>query len=147
MLERAIALDPNAAWAHSRLGWLDVYSDRPEAARSSFEKALRLSPLDPMNFNNYVGLGSARQVAGDDDAAANHFLRALQERPNALWIHRNLAPALLGAGRIDEAQASRNILHAAYPSLSLRQFNDAMVFSAATLRRISTQLSALGIPD
>jgi adenylate cyclase len=147
MLERAVALDPNAAWAHSRLGWLDVYSDRPEQARPSFERALRLSPLDPMNFNNHVGLGSAWQVAGDDDAAANHFLRALQERPNALWIHRNLAPALWGAGRVIEARHSRDILRAAYPNLTLRQFNDAMVFSPAALARISAQLAALGIPD
>ena len=28
-----------------------------------FERALRLSPLDPMNFNNYVGMGSANEVA------------------------------------------------------------------------------------
>ena len=57
VLERAVALDPNAAWALSRLGWLDVYVDRPDDAKVHFEKALRLSPLDPMNFNNYVGYG------------------------------------------------------------------------------------------
>ena len=58
--------------------------------RVHFEKAIRLSPLDPINFNNLVGLASARLVAGDDGAAADLFIRALQERPNAVWIHRNL---------------------------------------------------------
>ena len=58
VLERAVALDPNSAWALGRLGWLDVYTDRPEDAKVHFEKALRLSPLDPINFNNYAGLGS-----------------------------------------------------------------------------------------
>src|SRR6185503_2525920 len=110
LLERAVTIDPNAAWALSRLGWLEVYSDRPEAARSHCERALRLSPLDPMNFNNSVGLGSARQVACDDNEAANFFLRALQYRPNAHWIHRNLAAALHAAGRTEEAQSSRRIL-------------------------------------
>jgi tetratricopeptide (TPR) repeat protein len=57
MLERAVTLDPNAVWAWSRLGWVENYSDRPERAVAHFERALRLSPLDPMNFNNYVGLG------------------------------------------------------------------------------------------
>ncbi|NIN37404.1 MAG: hypothetical protein GTO67_01370, partial [Gammaproteobacteria bacterium] len=47
LLERAVALDPNAAWALSRLGWLEVYSDRPEAAKEHFRRAMRLSPLDP----------------------------------------------------------------------------------------------------
>jgi adenylate cyclase len=146
MLERAIAIDPNAAWALSRTGWLEVYTDRPDEARSAFERAIRLSPLDPMNFNNYVGLASARQVACDDRGAAALFQRALQERPNALWIHRNLAPALLGAERLDEARASRDILLATYPRFSIRQYKDAMVFSPAVLERIAAQLATLGVP-
>ena len=147
MLERAVALDPNAAWALSRLGWLDVYADRPDEAKAYFEKALRLSPLDPVNFNNYVGLASARQVAGDDNAAADLFIRALQERPNALWIHRNLAAALQGAGRHDEARASLAMLFAAYPAFNVRKFKEAMVFSPAVLDRIAGQLRALGVPE
>ena len=67
LLERAVALDPNAAWAWSRLGWLENYSDRPERAIMNFERALRLSPIDPMNFNNYVGIASAHEVAQDYD--------------------------------------------------------------------------------
>ena len=61
-----LSINPNAAWALCRLGWLEVYTDRPDEAEQHFRKALRLSPLDPMNFNNYVGLASAFQVAGDD---------------------------------------------------------------------------------
>jgi len=147
LLERAIALDPNAAWALSRLGWLEVYSDRPDAGREHFERALRLSPLDPMNFNNYVGLGSAHQVAGDDNAAAELFQRALEERPNAHWIHRNLAAALHGAGRIDEARSSCAALRRAYPDITIRKINQAHVFSRRVMDRMSAQLRALGIPE
>src|SRR6201746_1230019 len=39
LLERAVALDPNAAWAWSRLGWIENYSDRPEKAIAHFERA------------------------------------------------------------------------------------------------------------
>ncbi|HSF96713.1 MAG TPA: adenylate/guanylate cyclase domain-containing protein [Thermohalobaculum sp.] len=147
LLERAIQLDPNAAWALSRLGWLEVYADRPDAAREYFERAMRLSPLDPMNFNNLVGLGSACQVAGDDNGAADLFTRALQERPNAHWIHRNLAAALHGAGREAEARASRNALLAAYPDMTVRKFKDAMVFSPRALDRMGAQLLEIGLPE
>jgi len=147
LLERAIALDPNAAWALSRLGWLEVYCDRPEAGRAHFERAMRLSPLDPMNFNNLVGLGCTYQVAGDDSAAADLFLRALQERPNAHWVHRNLAAALHGAGREPEALTSRDTLLAAYPDLTVRKFKDAMVFSPPVLDRIGAQLREIGVPE
>lgn len=146
LLERAIVLDPNAAWAYSRLGWLAVYADRPEEAHSFFEKALRLSPIDPMNFNNHVGIGSAHQVAGDDKTAAEIFQRALDERKNAHWIHRNLAPALLGAGKEQLAHDSFKELIAAYPGLTVKQFKNAMVFSQRVLDRIGDQLIELGLP-
>jgi adenylate cyclase len=103
-------------------------ADRPDDAKIHFEKALRLSPLDPINFNNYVGLASARQVVGDDNACADLLIRALQERPNAHWIYRNLAPALYGAGRLNEAYAARDALLAAYPKMTVRKFMEAMVF-------------------
>ena len=147
MLERAVALDPNAAWALSRLGWLDVYADRPDEARVHFEKAMRLSPLDPINFNNLVGLASARAVAGDDAGAADLFIRALQERPNAAWIHRNLAGALYGAGRLEEARESIAKLLISHPGITIRKFREAMVFSPGTLDRMAGQLRGLGIPE
>ncbi len=142
-----MTLDPNAAWAWSRIGWLDTYADRPEKALAHFEKALRLSPLDPMNFNNYVGLASAHQVAGDDDTAADMFLRALEERPNAHWVHRMLAPALFAAGREAEAHASRDALMAAFPDMTVKKLKDAMVFSQRVLDRLGAQLLELGLPE
>jgi adenylate cyclase len=147
MLERAVALDPNAAWAISRLGWLDVYADRPEQARANFDKALRLSPLDPVNFNIYAGIGSTYVVEGKDNEAAESFIRALQERPNAIWLHRHMAAAFQGAGRIKEAENSLQILRAAYPEITVKRFRQAMVFSPPTLDRICDQLRALGLPE
>ena len=95
------------------------------------------------------GLGSARQVAGkgNDNAAADLFIRALQERPSALWIHRNLAAALYGAGRHDEAKASRDIMVQTYPGLTARKFREAMVFSPTALERIGQNLRSLGLPE
>ena len=147
MLERALALDPNAAWALSRLGWLNVYSDRPDEAKVHFEKAIRLSPLDPINFNNLVGLASAHQVAGDDAAAAALYIRALEERPNAVWVHRNLASALFGAGRLDEAKASLAKIMAAYPNYSIRKYREAMVFTPRMLDHMADQMRQLGLPE
>ena len=147
LLERAVAIDPNAAWACNRLGWLEVYRDRPGSADAHFERSMRLSPLDPLNFNNYVGMACARQIAGDFSAAADLFQRALGERPSALWIYRNLAPALLAAGRRDEAEAAGAVMKAAYPDLTIRRFKEAMLFTPATLESIAAHLRALGVPE
>jgi adenylate cyclase len=147
LLERALALDPNAAWAWSRLGWLENYSDRPERALEAFERALRLSPLDPMNFNNYVGMGSAHEVAQDYDKAAAFYQRALEERPHAMWIYRNLATSLSGAGRMEEARKAYAEMMRYYPGMTVSRYKKAMVFSAAVLDRMTDNLRRLGLPE
>jgi adenylate cyclase len=147
MLERAVTLDPNAAWAWSRLGWVENYSERPDRALTHFERALRLSPLDPMNFNNYVGMGSANEVAERYDESVEMYRRALQERPHADWILRNLVSALVGAGRMDEAAIECKRLVAAYPGLTVTKFRNAMVFSPAMLDRMGAHLKQAGVPD
>src|SRR6202790_2225752 len=147
LLERAVTLDPNAAWAWSRLGWLENYADQPQKAIGNFERALRLSPIDPMNFNNYVGLGSAHEVAQEYDEAAGFYRRALEERPNAGWIYRNLASSLSGAGRIDEAKQAFAEMMRNYPDLTVKKFKQAMVFSPAVLDRMAENLRKLGLPD
>jgi adenylate cyclase len=147
LLERALAIDPNAAWAWSRLGWLENYSDRPERARENFERALRLSPLDPMNFNNHVGMGSACEIAQDYGNAVAHYRRALEERPHAMWIYRNLASSLSGAGRMEEAKQAYAEMMRSYPNLTVSKFRQAMVFSAPALDRMVENLRKLGLPD
>jgi adenylate cyclase len=86
-------------------------------------------------------------VGDDDNAAAGMYLRALHERPNAHWIHRNLAPAYWGAGREAEARASFKALMDAYPNMTVKRFKDAMVFSPRVLDRIGAQLVELGLPE
>lgn len=147
LIERAVAIDPNSAWAWSRLGWLDNYSDRPQLAIEKFERALRLSPLDPMNFNNYVGIGAAHEVAQDYDKAVALFRRALEERPHAMWIYRSLAAVLSGAGRMEEAKAAYAQMLRSYPDLTASKFRQAMVFSPAALDRMIDNLRKLGLPD
>ena len=147
LLERAVTLDPNAAWAWARLGWLENYADQPKKAIENFERALRLSPIDPMNFNNYAGIGSAHEVAQEYDKAAAFYRRALEERPNASWIYRNLAASLSGAGRVEEAKQAFADLMRSYPDLTVSRFKQAMVFSPAVLNRMAENLRKLGLPD
>ena len=147
LLERAVALDPNAAWAWSRLGWLENYADQPRKAIVNFERALRLSPIDPMNFNNYVGMASAHEITQEYDKAAALYRRALEERPNASWIYRNLASSLSGAGRAEEAKQAFAEVMRSYPDLTVSRFKQAMVFAPAALDRMAENLRKLGLPD
>ena len=147
LLERAVSLDPNCAWAWSRLGWLENYADRPDKAIENFERALRLSPMDPMNFNNYVGIGTAHEILEEYDEAGAFYRRALVERPNAVWIYRALAVVLSGAGRIEEAKQALVEVLRNYPDLTISKVRQAMVHSDAALDRMAENLRRLGLPD
>jgi adenylate cyclase len=147
MLERAVSLDPSSAWAWCRLGWVENYSDHPERAIENFQRALRLSPLDPMNFNNYVGMASANEIAERYEEAVVLYRRALEERPQALWILRNLVTSLVGAGRIEEARFEFARLGAAYPGFTIAKYRQAMVFSPSMLDRMAAHLRVLGLPE
>lgn len=94
-----------------------------------------------------MGIASAHQVAESYETSSEHFSRALTERPTAYWIHRNLAPVLLAAGRKQEAEASRQVLMAEFPDFTIERFKDAMVFSPAALERIAVFLRQLGVPE
>jgi adenylate cyclase len=146
LLERALALDPNGAWAWSRLGYVESLSEQPERAIENFERALRLSPLDPMNFNTIVGMGFARQAGQDYDKAVALYRRALEDRPHAAWIYRYLASALCDAGRMPEAKEVFAEMMRNYPGLTVTKFRQAMP-PTPTVNRMVDNLRRLGLPD
>jgi adenylate cyclase len=86
-------------------------------------------------------------VTQEYDRAAAFYRRALEERPNAVWIYRNLASSLSGAGRVDEAQQAFAKLMRSYPDLTVSKYKQAMVFSPTVLDRMAEALRRLGLPD
>jgi adenylate cyclase len=147
LLERAVTLDPNSAWAWSRLGSLENYSENPDRAREHVQRALRLSPPDPINFNNYVALACAHALKEEYEEAIVLFKRALEERPHAEWIYRNLTASLYGAGRNEEAQDAFGHLMKIYPDLTVSKIMNAMPFSGQFMDRMCEHLQQLGLPD
>jgi len=73
-LERALAMDADAAGAHFERGLVELKRNRPRAAAAALERAADLDPDSPVTF---INLGIARFQAGDYLAAAPEFRRAL----------------------------------------------------------------------
>jgi len=147
LLERAISIDANSAWAWSRLGWLETYGGNSEPALAHFAKSQRLSPFDPMNFNTYVGMAHAYESAGQYDRAVEFYERALQERPHAVWIYRSYASGLVGAGRMEDARKAFENMMASYPDLTAEKIRQAMVFLPDFMDKMLGRLKLLGLPD
>lgn len=147
LLERAVSLDPNSAWAWSRLGWSKCYCRLPEEAIDHFETALRLSPYDPMNFNNYMGIGTAYKMLSDIDNSILYFERGLSENPEAIWAFRQLVPAYMEVGRTEDAKKGVGRLLQTYPNLTATKVRDAMVLPDAEMNWICDNLVKAGLPE
>jgi adenylate cyclase len=57
--DRAVTLDPNSYHAWSCRGWVYKVAGQPEEAIRSFERAMRMSPVDPQQFTALTGMGFA----------------------------------------------------------------------------------------
>ncbi|WP_114943770.1 adenylate/guanylate cyclase domain-containing protein [Microvirga calopogonii] len=147
MLERALALDPNSAWAWNRGGWLRNYQDDPEGAIRHFERSLRISPFDPMAFNCDIGIGCAHFIAKRYDEAAQWQEKGLRAKPRAAWIHRTLAPAYALAGDLDKARDSVGELVKGYPEIRISDIRGALAFSQEVLDRFAEGLRLAGLPE
>jgi adenylate cyclase len=147
LLERAVSLDPNSAWAWIRLGWTKCYSELPVEAIDHFETALRLSPYDPLNFNCYIGIGTAHQMSREHETAIPYFERGLNENAEAIWAYRQLVPAYLETGRTEDAENGVRLLLQNYPKLTATRVREAMVLPDAELNWICSNLVKAGLPE
>jgi adenylate cyclase len=147
-VDRALALDPNHAWAWTRRGFLHVYRGNPAAGRPCFERAIRLSPLDPFSFNCFIGLGLTAFAEGRPDEAAGWTRKALHQKPAATWMFRDLATFLAHAGQIEPARAALAQFTASRPGIAVSTVADALhYFEPDLLSRYLDGLSRAGLPS
>ncbi|MFO1061751.1 MAG: adenylate/guanylate cyclase domain-containing protein [Dongiaceae bacterium] len=146
-LARAVALDPNSAWAWQRTGWLDVNCERPDEAIAHFERAMRLSPVDPMGFIADFGIGAAHFVAGRYAEAVIWTQKGLSRQPHATWSLRVLVPALAHAGRLEEARQSLARLLESHPGLTIAKVRESLSFGPGTMERIAGGLRKAGLAE
>jgi adenylate cyclase len=103
MADRAVALNPNSysAW-HSR-GFVYRNAGLPEKAIHSFERAIRMSPVDPLLHHSFVGMGFAFIELSRFDEAIASAKKALRRNTSLPGIYRCLASAFAHLGRDAEA--------------------------------------------
>jgi TolB-like protein len=122
LLERALALDPNNAWAWARWGWTGIYRAQPEPALERFEKAMKLSPLDPFAFNTRMGMASAFACLGHPVEAVAIAKDVTKKHPDVTWAHRLLASWAAMAGDMETARSAARTLLAANPDFTIRRY-------------------------
>jgi adenylate cyclase len=106
MVDRAVSLNPNSALAWEQRGWTYEYAGQSEEAIRSFQRAMRLSPLDPMLFSMLTGMSLSYISLGRFDKAVEVARRAARRNQNYPSTYRCLAAALAHLGQAEEASAA-----------------------------------------
>jgi adenylate cyclase len=84
LIQRALGLNPNLAWAWFFGGWIKVGLGEPEVAIERLGRALRLSPNDPHSFGMQSAMAAAHFIAGRYAEALSWAEVAVRQKPNFL---------------------------------------------------------------
>jgi adenylate cyclase len=104
MADRAVTLNPNSYRAWSCRGWVYKVAGQPEEAIRSFERAMRMSPVDPQQFTALTGMGFAFIELRRFDEAIIAGKKAQRHSPWLPGPYRCLASAFAHLGRDAEAR-------------------------------------------
>jgi tetratricopeptide (TPR) repeat protein len=103
-VERALALEPDLAEGHARLGWIQFFDDWDwPRAEASLKRAIE---LDPGNADILRLCGLLAHAMGRDAEAEDFYRRALALDPINALVYSNLAWVHWNANRLDEAMAA-----------------------------------------
>jgi adenylate cyclase len=149
LIDRSLAINPNDAFSWNRRGWISAWAGEIETAMPAFEKAMRLSPLDPQwGAMAKFGMASALCWDGRSEEALPWVRKALQERPDHAGIHRLLVAALWLSGRQEEAREAARKYLTMLPAFSLRQARRVSPMRGTSgQKRYLDALGEAGLPE
>ncbi|MBT1512502.1 adenylate/guanylate cyclase domain-containing protein [Bradyrhizobium sp. SRL28] len=104
MADRAVALNPNSYVAWICRGWVHRNAGLPEEAIRSFERAIRASPVDPLLYRLFTGMGMALIELRRFEEAIVAGKKALRQNSSFPAVNVVLASAFAHLGRDAEAR-------------------------------------------
>ena len=148
LIGRALALNPNWAWAWLFSGWGKVWLSEPELAIEHVARAMRLSPQDPQIFNAQAAMASAHFLAGRYAEALSWAEMAVREQPNHFIANCMAAASSALAGRIPEAQKAMARLRQLDPDLRMSDLRDLFpIRRAEDFARWADGMRSAGLPE
>jgi adenylate cyclase len=147
-LDRALALNPNAAHAWLVRGNIHALRNQPEAAIEAIEQARRLSPFDPYSFFYAAAIAAAHFAERRFEQAIEWADRALHDQPRLVTVMRVKVAANANLGHLDEARAELGQVLAIDPKLTIAGFRAYAHFAAPeVLELLVTGLRLAGLPE
>jgi len=145
MADRAVALNPNSNVAWSIRGQVYRVAGLPQEAVQSFERANRMSPIDPLLHRSFAGMGLAFIELGRFDEAIVAGKKAQRQNPSYSPAYRCLASAFAHLGRDAEAREAAGHLLEVDPGFTVSALIARGGYSNAKL--LTEGLRKAGLPE
>ena len=146
IVEQAVALNPNLAVAWYSRGFVALMCDEEECAIESFNRMIRLSPLDPLRVLAWNGCSFAFFYLGRFEEGCAAAMKSIQFVADAHTLGA-YAINLVRAGRAAEAREAVNRLLKVQPNFRASHAKEAFpVRSPDATNRIITALLDAGVP-
>ena len=148
MIDRALTLNPNMTSAWMLKGWARLYLGEPDNAIDSFDRAIRLNPLDPLVARMQTGTAAAHFLAGRYEQASVRAEKSLRQHPNDQPLLRVAAASHALTGEIAEAQKIVTRIRQLDPELRLSRIAEQAPFRRPEdISRYVDGLRKAGLPE
>ena len=146
-LRRAVALNPNSALALGSSAVVHCFAGDYDTAIEHGQRALRLSPFDPLSYRPLIALAFAHLFTDRREAAAEYAERAIQANPGFDVPHTVLVASLVELGRLEEAREAAGRLMASCPTFRIARRRRAGFRDTARFEAYLAALRRAGLPD
>ena len=147
-IDRAFSLSPNLFVVLFAAGYIRLIVGDGDAAIAHFERAIRLSPLDPGMSVLIVGTSSAHITCGRYEDALATAQRAIEVDPKFASAHRVMTIALGFLGRVEEAKLSAQRMLELTPDFTVSRYLSVFPAKDANMRKRNAELlRAAGVPN
>ena len=148
LIERALTLNPNWAWAWLFSGWAQMWLGEPEVAIERLVRAMRLSPQESQMFGMEAAMAWAHFFAGRYQEAMSWAEKAVREQSNYFPALSILAGSCSMAGREAEARSTLESLRRLDPDLRISTLGEAFpIRRPEHFARFAQALQKAGLPD
>jgi adenylate cyclase len=126
-IERSLHLNPDGFVGLTAKGFIENWTNNCEAAVDPFQRALRLSPLDPERHWTLFGLANAYARLDRFEDGLEFALAAVREKPELTVVYPPLVRCLVRLKHIAEARDVVRDLRRIDPNFTIRGYLDTSV--------------------
>jgi len=146
--EAALSVNPNESLAWLLTGTLNAFKGDGGAAFDASERALRLSPLDPIRYFYDSLAASAAVSAAQYERAIELALRSLRSNRTHTSTYRALAIAQAMSGKLEAASATVTSLLKLEPTFTVSKFRERSPSSEYPVgQAYANALKLAGLPE